>query len=184
MKHFILILAMLACLVCVSKAHSETEPHDDAAYIAEALFNDEVVEVSFGAIGELMSSAMIGEFQKLGVEITPRAGEVIAAMLLDGLIETAGPEMRSLYADAYRRQYSDSELKAYRDFLETPSGQRIAAGNGSFIRDTAKRAESVGMTLGVAAAERMIENIKIQNFPAGTDIEIIKEIERIYNSGK
>ena len=184
MKYFVLIAAMLSCLTWESQAYAHTEPRDDAAYIAEALYNDDVIEVSFSAMGELMGYAMIAEFKKQGIEVTTQASEVIAAMLLDGLLEIAGPEMRSLYADAYRRQYTEGELKAYRSFLESEAGQRIAIGNSEFIRDTTKRAEAVGMNLDVTAAERMIENIAVQYFPEGTNSEVIKEIESLYGGAK
>lgn len=161
---------------------ASADARDDARFIVEATLTEEFLGATMGVMAEVMASSMAAEFAKSGVNLSDEAGETMLRMMMPTLIEGMRTGMTDDLIDVYLNTMSPESLSDYRKFLETPSGQEVLSSMPAVSVASAEVGGRLGQSLGLEAANAMIDNIITGNYPVGTSQSVQSELSAIFSN--
>ncbi|MEO9968313.1 MAG: DUF2059 domain-containing protein [Hyphomonadaceae bacterium] len=173
-----------AAILSALPIYAQADEQADAQAITELLLSDEIVEATFGAVGTLMGDVMIAEFKKNDVDISDDASVLFSKMLLDKMVEQMGPALRGAQQDIYMDNLSGEELRDYLAFLNSSSGQAVAAMQGVLIVEGARRGEIIGQQVAPGLLSEIVLDMRAGRIPDGVDRKSYDELVQLLTASK
>jgi len=177
-----LISLLCAASIMLQPLYAEADEQVDATTITEQLLSDEVIEATFGAIGTIMGDVMIAEFKKTGVEISDEASVLLADMLLNQMVDQMGPALRETQREIYVETLSAEELRDFVIYLESPSGQAVAAMQSILVSEGARRGELLGVEIAPSLLGYVVEDLEAGQVPLGASQKAFDELVALMSS--